>query len=732
VENATMTLDTNGHEEMLENLIKATDKYEAAIAMQPEAARRDYPSGDETCVDDLVILERSAGGLPESLGVMEIIMDEYLASLPMDEIGARMLQGILFYEHDLLWCRITGWGVENSIPMVFYSPILADDVVHEEEYVSLGEIIALLRQSDYSPVLSKFEPSRVLRISERCRRNLCYKQVSYKATFPDPPAIGYCTPAVPGDRVGSYNGKVLTDKTIKRILRAQETIFKYGTLIPQNDAEARRSPEALRWMSGKQLEWIRLKGAMTFESHWTWDQIRKAYPSYKKVDIGHMFFIYDYKFSGEHRVRLVFDGSRQSEATYNNTYAPTVRPESVRLFHIYAVEFSWEIHQFDVPQAFLRSDADCDIFVYPPDGFSEFPGQLLKLAKMLYGSKQAAHLWFNLLNEFLLEIGFISSSMDPCFYRRPINTADGNDACSDAIIILHVDDMRVAASAKVLAELHARLYAKFDITTSDTGRFLGMDTDYNMATGVLKMHMVTYITATVERFAKFDLSHGLPYRELVGCLLWMVLCIMGPELLRIKDLARRSNNFTELDYKDALKALARLDERKNFGIIYRRGGAGKEFVPASSRLGGVYLDNNNATSEKAMVMLLNTRDIPYSTGDDLRDTQNELKEHDIYKLDMEWDDANLDIKKTLAPTNARFTMVAYSDASFAVGIGKQSISGFDIMINGIPLLWGSLKQTVMVVDSTCSAEYVASSICCKQILQAENMVQFSCFTGPKP
>ena len=53
------------------------------------------------------------------------------------------------------------------------------------------------------------------------------------------------------------------------------------------------------------------------------------------------------------------------------------------------------------------------------------------------------------------------------------------------------------------------------------------------------------------------------------------------------------------------------------------------------------------------------------------------------------------------------------------------------MVNGTPLLWGSLKQTT-VVDSTCSAEYVASSVCCKQILQAENMMHFLDFTCPKP
>jgi hypothetical protein len=120
--------------------------------------------------------------------------------------------------------------------------------------------------------------------------------------------------------------------------------------------------------------------------------------------------------------------------------------------------------------------------------------------------------------------------------------------------------------------------------------------------------------------------------------------------------------------------------------------------------------------------------LPYSTGDFT--SFCELKENDLYKLDFT-EDVNLDIKKMLAPTNNRFTVVSYADASFAVGEQKQSISGILVMINGTPILWGSLKQTA-VVDATCSAEYVASSICCKQILQAENMVQFLNFTCPKP
>jgi hypothetical protein len=138
--------------------------------------------------------------------------------------------------------------------------------------------------------------------------------------------------------------------------------------VPRNYREADSSPEAKRWASGRQLEWIRLQEQGTFERNWDWIRLRKVYPDYQKTDVGHVFYVYDHKHSGEHRVRLVFDGSRQNPETYTDTYAPTTRGESVRLFHVYAVQESWEIAQFDVPQAFLKSPIDCILFV-PAQGF---------------------------------------------------------------------------------------------------------------------------------------------------------------------------------------------------------------------------------------------------------------------------------------------------------------------------------------------------------------------------
>jgi hypothetical protein len=133
---------------------------------------------------------------------------------------------------------------------------------------------------------------------------------------------------------------------MRRILTFKESIMKYGVFVPRNDQEADASPEHLRWDSGRVLEWIRLQEQGTFERNWDWERVQKRFPNYKKKDVGHVFFVYDFKHSGEHRVRLGFDGSRQNPETYTDTYAPTARGESVRLFHIFAVEERWTIAQY--------------------------------------------------------------------------------------------------------------------------------------------------------------------------------------------------------------------------------------------------------------------------------------------------------------------------------------------------------------------------------------------------
>ncbi len=168
----------------------------------------------------------------------------------------------------------------------------------------------------------------------------------------------------------------------------------------------------------------------------------------------------------------------------------------------------YDIRQYDVSQAFLQSPIDYVIFVNPSRNFAEFPGQVLKLRLALYGAKQSSALFYKLLHAFLLTLGFQPSTTDVCFYRR-----------SDALIIVHVDNIRCAASPDVLLTIHQALYDRFKITIGDGTRFLGMNMTYNCNDGLLTMGMCTYIESTLECFTFFDVSLGCPYREIVGYLL---------------------------------------------------------------------------------------------------------------------------------------------------------------------------------------------------------------------
>jgi hypothetical protein len=152
--------------------------------------------------------------------------------------------------------------------------------------------------------------------------------------------------------------------------------------------------------------------------------------------------------------------------------------------------------------------------------------------------------------------------------------------------------------------------------------------------------------------------------------------------------------------------------------VITRGGAGSELIPSSFREKPGSIVTPSVSDENCSVD---------DTGE--MATMNELREHAIYKVRDEI--ADVDISPIILPENQRYKLTIYADASFAVGPLMQSVSGYVIYLNGSPLLWGSLKQTI-IVDSSCSAEYVAASVACKQSIYAENLIGFLGFSCQRP
>jgi len=211
---------------------------------------------------------------------------------------------------------------------------------------------------------------------------------------------------------------------------------------------------------------------------------------------------------------------------------------------------------------------------------------------------------------------------------------------------------------------------------------------------------------------------------------------MGPELLRVKDLARLSNSYGESEYNTAIKVLKRIYVRRNHGIVIFRHAGGREIIPSSERVASPVLSCEDPGDD------VGHHDSPTDdVGIHIPVADNEVTSNSLCKgkalfvgTDQTYnveDSEHLDIPRVLLPVNSRYSLLGYGDASFAVGATKQSVTGFIIYLNGVPLLWGSLKQTV-VVDSSSSAEFVAASVTCKQLVHAENMLGFLGFSGPKP
>ncbi len=234
---------------------------------------------------------------------------------------------------------------------------------------------------------------------------------------------------------------------------------------------------------------------------------------------------------------------------------------------------------------------------------------------------------------------------------------------------------------------------------------------------------------TLDRFRDFDLRQGFPFRELVGCLLWITLGVMGPELLRVKDLARKSNSFDESDYCLGLKVLDRIYARRRHGIVIYRNAAGRELIPASS----------HPPNPDSILM----EGPPPDVGSPISESANELTHQSLCRGKIfaappfppspytVGDEDGLDLQRLSLPVNSRYSLVGFANAPFAIGGTKQSVTGYVMFLSGSSLLWGSLEQTI-VVDSSCSAEFVAASVACKQLIHAENMVGFLGYSCLKP
>jgi hypothetical protein len=147
------------------------------------------------------------------------------------------------------------------------------------------------------------------------------------------------------------------------------------------------------------------------------------------------------------KARLVAKGYSQKHGIdYLDVFAPVARGVTLRTLLSVAGKKKMLVKQYDVKTAFLNGTLQEEIFIDPPQGVEIPSGKVLKLKKSLYGLKQAAHVWNQMINESLVRRGCVQNEVDSCLYIFKF----GDDRI---FLIMHVDDIIAATTNEDLLDV---------------------------------------------------------------------------------------------------------------------------------------------------------------------------------------------------------------------------------------------------------------------------------------
>jgi hypothetical protein len=152
----------------------------------------------------------------------------------------------------------------------------------------------------------------------------------------------------------------------------------------------------------------------------TWTLVPR--PSRANVVTGKWVFKHKFRADGsfeKYKARWVVRGfTQRAGVDFGETFAPMIKPGTVRTVLTIAANKCWPVNQLDVTNAFLHGHLDEQVYSHQPVGFidSSMPDAVCSLSKSLYGLKQAPRAWFNHFAQFAISIGFSPTRSDSSLF----------------------------------------------------------------------------------------------------------------------------------------------------------------------------------------------------------------------------------------------------------------------------------------------------------------------------
>ena len=401
---------------------------------------------------------------------------------------------------------------------------------------------------------------------------------------------------------------------------------------PLNLTEAKASPEWPNWKKALETEYASLRKHQVFGELTT---------NLEKPPVGHKL-IFSRKFDADgnlikYKACLVAQGFLQRPGEdFDQTYSPVLDITTFRYLLAFAIHFGLEINLMDVVTAYLYGNLDMVLYISPPPDFLPklpvpLPGRFLglRIRKALYGLRQGGRMWYHLLRDFLISLGFIHDPALPCIFTLYQNS-------EYLIVAVYVDDLNLIGSTSLCKHVESLLTAQFDMKLlGKTSYCLGLQIQH-FSHGIL-LHQQAYTRKVLKHF-HMDQAHALaapmigrsrtsedPYQPCseeeeivdrqryltaVGAFTYLMTHTRPDIAFATNILARHSQKPTARHWNGVKHLLRYLRGTEDLGLYYRRGANGDitgyadsgfktDEVTGKSQTGYVFIKNGAPISWKS-------------------------------------------------------------------------------------------------------------------------------------
>jgi hypothetical protein len=399
--------------------------------------------------------------------------------------------------------------------------------------------------------------------------------------------------------------------------------------------------------------------------------------------------IYDIKRDLSAKNRVVVNGSRQHQDTYTDTTSPVAGQLLLRLFLAIAAFRTYKIIQLDLTNAYLHAPIQDVVFIYIPECFPH-AGEIARLRKAAYGTKQGARRFYDYTVKVLDHIGFTKCPNDPCLFRYL--TKHGH-AC---FLLQYVDDALIVGEQKAITQVQEELKKYFQCKFQTPKDFLGLDLTITKP-GEITLSMETFTSKMRDVLEIHDTYHGEiltpgrtdkkinktediqeneKYRSHGGSLNWLTMSLRYDLAFITKELSRVLNAPTKTANEIVNRALLYAVRTKNAHLRFSHA---KMFgyLPPKTRKKPTDINTDYSTD--------------FNMVDGITHNEDDLE------------------PQTYTYTSEQLTLTAQTDIDLA---GKpdtrQSTSAYMLYLNGTLFHWRAHTEK-LIIKNTMAGEFISLS-----------------------